>query len=84
MDTIRGKDETMRTAARCDRSRTIAAVLPLALIVPAGYTDGSGEATHTSRWDGRDAAGVRRASGVYSARLFVGGHESTRKILFLR
>ncbi|MCK4511375.1 hypothetical protein KAW64_06520 [bacterium] len=40
--------------------------------------------THTSRWDGRDAAGVRRASGVYFARLSVGGHGSTRKILLLR
>ena len=40
--------------------------------------------THTSRWDGRDAAGVRRASGVYFARLSAGGRESTRKVLFLR
>jgi len=40
--------------------------------------------THASRWDGRDAAGVRRASGVYFARLSAEGRESTRKVLFLR
>ena len=39
---------------------------------------------HAVRWDGCDERGAPTASGVYFARLEVGGQASTRKILILR
>ncbi len=45
-------------------------------------TAGAGE--HIARWDGRDAQGVRRAAGIYFARISPGGATATRKLLLIR
>jgi flagellar hook assembly protein FlgD len=39
---------------------------------------------HASRWDGRDRAGRRVASGVYVVRLRAAGREQTRRIVLLK
>jgi hypothetical protein len=39
---------------------------------------------HTVQWDGRDESGRRLASGVYLARLMVGGTTKVRKMTFVR
>jgi hypothetical protein len=39
---------------------------------------------HTVQWDGRDESGRRLASGVYLARLVVGGTTKVRKMTFVR
>jgi hypothetical protein len=39
---------------------------------------------HAARWDGRDSSGAPVASGVYFARLEVGGWAATQKMLLLK
>jgi flagellar hook assembly protein FlgD len=39
---------------------------------------------HTVPWDGRDESGRRLASGVYLARLVVGGTTKVQKMTFVR
>lgn len=52
----------------------------VAVLVDARLPSGSGHAT----WDGRDAAGMRAAPGIYFLRLDSGGRSESVKMLLLR
>jgi hypothetical protein len=76
---------TIRYSVARDGARTKLAIYDVAGRLVATLKDGVSTAgEHAARWDGRDSSGSPVASGVYFARLEVGGWTSSRKMALLK